>query len=446
MVIQGDDEDRIRLRLGTPKLAEVWVAAVKTKILALPSLERFYCPAVGFPYVLYARLLPAERGMLEAAVREDSAAFSVSSASAADGDVGKELVEQVAALVFLQFIYEYHSFDEAAFWYFKPLKDPSQGYNFDGETQSLNEHLSGLTRLLAKTVIKNYKLMLGWPVHEAAAHAVKIGTKSPGPEFHFIGTWFDNFLATRASSLPHKVSDSESEINEETETFVKGDLPGEPGKLLRLPHSNAFSACLTQSTLWRLIARYDLPEYKICPIVDKTIVRSLLECGTLEDDGNWILAYLEQSKQGHLQEFDHHHQVFYISKHVNIRYLEKCVKLPGQTLQCACFGTEPGDSAEDKAPCHGHGKGGVVHARRKLSDTQLDQSLYCFWVDWNDCRLILGRGTDQHGNLINGIAHAGRPVLQRLMGSEYHPRFNDFGRLIDHREFDFEKAELLGHT
>ncbi|KAK4032511.1 hypothetical protein C8A01DRAFT_20420 [Parachaetomium inaequale] len=236
------------------------------------------------------------------------------------------------------------------------------------------------------------------------------------------------------------------------------------------------------------VARYDSPKYKLHHITSETLVAECLINAGFQTTGNWDLVCLEDTQQDnifpeHIRHFDHHRHAFYITEDVTSRYLVHNYDMLGLTAPCRCYGCEcpeqPDESEIDddfshNAHCRFHHGGEVVFARRRLDNTPFARNLDRYWIDWNDCMLILGRGKDDDGNLIDGstaylletlpgiklraikdkaldeasgLASAclflnlkienrseldlSRSVLQSIMGTRYHPRFKDFTYLID---------------
>ncbi|KAK4154525.1 hypothetical protein C8A00DRAFT_32651 [Chaetomidium leptoderma] len=254
------------------------------------------------------------------------------------------------------------------------------------------------------------------------------------------------------------------------------------------------------------LASYSSSGSQFHPVTDESIVAELLDSIGLEDTGDWDLVSLQHTEKNHpwpfadhFSNYNHYRHVLYLTEDVNTRYLANNCDLPSQTVPCRCKGysgpTQPDQDEEEvefgthvyhNAHCRSHHGGDVVFARRKLEDTLFAQNLDRYWVDWNDCMLILGRGYDENGNLIDGEtvyiletlpgdkaralkqealdearglasaclffnlklqhrheADMSRSFLRTIMGSRYQTRFGDFTYAIDCGEFDFDKAEEL---
>ncbi|EAQ87544.1 predicted protein [Chaetomium globosum CBS 148.51] len=257
------------------------------------------------------------------------------------------------------------------------------------------------------------------------------------------------------------------------------------------------------------IARYNSPEYQLRPVTSKTTITELLEKAGLDTTGNWDLLALTATKQaksfsGQLWSLGgHYRHVFYLTDDVTSHYLGNNRDLLGLNIPCKCNGCDcpgyqnkrPGRDTKSKtrvdfwmerielshhtAHCKSHhgGDGQIVFARRKLDPALLHRILERYWIDWNDCMLIFGRGDDGRGNLIDGktlylletlpgmklrglkrkttdeargLASAclylnlkldhqyegteGRNLLKSIMRERYHPRFSDFTCLIQRRD------------
>ncbi|GAB1319611.1 hypothetical protein MFIFM68171_09821 [Madurella fahalii] len=265
------------------------------------------------------------------------------------------------------------------------------------------------------------------------------------------------------------------------------------------------------------LARYNTSKYTFHPIEDEDIVKQMVESVGLEDDGNWDLVCLEGTKRDIRPLFwavDHPHfwHVLYVTEDVNWRYFTANREFPGQSLPCDCFDCEWMRKPAEDAPMeekktwerwlnHDHQQhdihyadthrgGETVFARRKLQDTAFAGNLDRFWIDWNDCMLIMGRAeksgqiTDSDTIYIletlpgikarilktacvdrddepSGLASAclffnlklenqdflktNRSLLRYTMNEKYQPHFSDFTYLIEPSEFDFKKAIFFGH-
>ncbi|KAH6856032.1 hypothetical protein B0I37DRAFT_389427 [Chaetomium sp. MPI-CAGE-AT-0009] len=270
------------------------------------------------------------------------------------------------------------------------------------------------------------------------------------------------------------------------------------------------------------IARYNSPDYQLRPITSKSTITELLEKASLETTGNWDLVALKATKQAkplpdQLWSLGGHcRHVFYLTDDLTSRYLGNNRDLLGLNIPCKCDGCDcPGhqykytaqDDIKGKAKlefamdiselshhtahCKTHhgGDGQIVFARRKLDPALLSKILERYWIDWNDCMLIFGRGDDGRGNLIDGsslylletlpgikirdlkrkasdeargLASAclylnlkldhqyerdwGRNMLKSIMGERYRPRFSDFTCLIQRREagINWDDASIFG--
>ncbi|KAK3294281.1 uncharacterized protein B0H64DRAFT_462973 [Chaetomium fimeti] len=240
------------------------------------------------------------------------------------------------------------------------------------------------------------------------------------------------------------------------------------------------------------VARYNSPDYQLRPITSQNTIAELLEKAGLEATGNWDLVSLKAMKEttslpDQLWSLGgHYRHVFYLTEDVTSRYLGNnrdllCLNIPSKCDPWEC----PGH-------CNTHDgvDGRVVFARRRLDPALLSKILERYWIDWNDCMLIFGRGNDGRGNLIDGSSiylletlpgiklrdlkrktsaearglasaclylnlklehqyegNLGRDTLKSIMRERYQPRFSDFTCLLQRREagIDWTDAVTFGH-
>ncbi|KAK3943308.1 hypothetical protein QBC46DRAFT_307304 [Diplogelasinospora grovesii] len=244
----------------------------------------------------------------------------------------------------------------------------------------------------------------------------------------------------------------------------------------------------------------DYTDYDFRDIGDEKVTKELLEQLGFESNGSgaetWDLVYLEGSKRDLYRPvigLSHFRHSLYLTDDMQEQYLSG-YDYPGLCYPCDCKTDDVkrwDDVPYEKRQWNGHRDGhyqwnhpggNVVFRRRKLEETSFCENLDRFWVDWNDCLLIMGSGRDGGWGIVDedsiylletlpGIKarklkeeggdalarlffnlkwhyrdslHMQRDMLREIMGSRFRPEYADFTYFISPAEFDTHGAVILG--
>ncbi|KAK4237360.1 hypothetical protein C8A03DRAFT_34690 [Achaetomium macrosporum] len=358
-------------------------------------------------------------------------------------------------------------------------------------------------------------------------------SKTTPPKYPYNGTWFSDFLAFAAEHLAHRGKpNAYNKWLRGVQTPVDtSTVTTEEDKALRLSAEHgqyeeewvtSMHALVDAADIWdvwtlvRMLQcistplKYDihLPQVRLA---DENIIRELLCSVGLQHSSDLELVCLRGTKRtlpfpDHSHDQNHYRHAPYLTEDVNTCYLAANFDFPGLVVSCKCvecsFTGQQGrhvDEAERSGEqkgneisrihqndhCQYH-RGEVVFVRWKLENTSFVQNVDRFWMDWNDCMLVVGSGVDDDNKLIDrdtvyllqtlpglkaralkalavdearGLASAclffnlkldnrdiletNRQTLRDIMGPHYLPHICDFTYAIDHGDFDFSSVELL---